>query len=217
MKFLIAIFVFTLFLIPQAQAWDPDKPFDSGAAAAAQSALKELGENKGALKIISTNPLSLISESLVIEGLSGLTLKADVKELNKAIDNLKAEVTQTIIKIDLSSDVLFDFDKADLRPEALESLKSLATIVKHKATKVEIFGHTDSKGSDAYNQKLSEKRALSVKTWLLTNTNISKDLLHTIGLGETQPVAPNEKEDGSDNPEGRAQNRRVEILVFTQS
>ena len=52
---------------------------------------------------------------------------------------------------------------------------------------------------------------------LLTNTNISKDLLHTIGLGETQPVAPNEKEDGSDNPEGRAQNRRVEILVFTQS
>jgi outer membrane protein OmpA-like peptidoglycan-associated protein len=217
MKFLIAIFVFTLFLIPQAQAWDADKPFDSGAAAAAQSALKALGENKGALKIISTNPLSLISESLVIEGLSGLTLKADVKELNKAIDNLKAEVTQTIIKIDLSSDVLFDFDKADLRPEALESLKSLATIVKHKATKVEIFGHTDSKGSDAYNQKLSEKRALSVKTWLLTNTNISKDLLHTIGLGETQPVAPNEKEDGSDNPEGRAQNRRVEILVFTQS
>ena len=217
MKFLIAIFVFTLFLIPQAQAWDADKPFDSGAAAAAQSALKELGENKGALKIISTNPLSLISESLVIEGLSGLTLKADVKELNKAIDNLKAEVTQTIIKIDLSSDVLFDFDKADLRPEALESLKSLATIVKHKATKVEIFGHTDSKGSDAYNQKLSEKRALSVKTWLLTNTNISKDLLHTIGLGETQPVAPNEKEDGSDNPEVRAQNRRVEILVFTQS
>ncbi|MDP7239531.1 MAG: OmpA family protein, partial [Candidatus Latescibacteria bacterium] len=80
-----------------------------------------------------------------------------------------------------------------------------------------IFGHTDSKGSDAYNQKLSEKRALSVKTWLLTNTNISKYLLHTIGLGETQPVAPNEKEDGSDNPEGRAQNRRVEILVFTQS
>ena len=217
MKFLIPIIVFALFLIPQAQAWDADKPFDSGAAAAAQSALKALGENKGALKIISTNPLSLISESLVIEGLSGLTLKADVKELNKAIDNLKAEVTQTIIKIDLSSDVLFDFDKADLRPEALESLKSLATIVKHKATKVEIFGHTDSKGSDAYNQKLSEKRALSVKTWLLTNTNISKDLLHTIGLGETQPVAPNEKEDGSDNPEGRAQNRRVEILVFTQS
>jgi outer membrane protein OmpA-like peptidoglycan-associated protein len=217
MKFLIHIILFTLFLIPQARAWDADKPFDAGTAAAAQSALKALGENKGALKIISTNPLSLISESLVIEGLSGLTLKADVKELNKAIDNLKAEVTQTIIKIDLSSDVLFDFDKADLRPEALESLKSLATIVKHKATKVEIFGHTDSKGSDAYNQKLSEKRALSVKTWLLTNTNISKDLLHTIGLGETQPVAPNEKEDGSDNPEGRAQNRRVEILVFTQS
>ena len=168
MKFLIPIILFTLFLIPQTQAWDADKPFDSGAAAAAQSALKALGENKGALKIISTNPLSLQSESLTIKGLSGLTLKADVQELNKAIDNLNAEVTQTKIRIDLSGDVLFDFDKADLKPEALESLKSLATIVKQKATKVEIFGHTDSKGSEVYNQKLSEKRALSVKVWLLT-------------------------------------------------
>ncbi len=217
MKFLIHIILFTLFLIPQARAWDADKPFDAGAAAAAQSALKALGENKGALKIISINPLSLKSESLTIKGLSGLALKADVQELNKAIDNLKAEVTQTKIKIDLSSDVLFDFDKAALKPAALESLKSLSTIVKQKATKVEIFGHTDSKGSDVYNQKLSEKRALSVKTWLLTNTSFSKDLIHTKGLGETQPRAPNEKEDGSDNPAGRAQNRRVEILVFTQS
>jgi outer membrane protein OmpA-like peptidoglycan-associated protein len=89
--------------------------------------------------------------------------------------------------------------------------------VKQKATKVEIFGHTDSKGSDVYNQKLSEKRSLSVKAWLLTNTGFSKDLIHTKGLGETQPRAPNKKEDGSDNPEGRAQNRRVEILVFVQS
>ena len=217
MKFLIPIILFTLFLIPQTQAWDADKPFDSGAAAAAQSALKALGKNKGALKIISTNPLSLQSESLSIKGLSGLTLKADVQELNKAIDNLNAEVTQTKIRIDLSGDVLFDFDKADLKPEALESLKSLATIVKQKATKVEIFGHTDSKGSEVYNQKLSEKRALSVKVWLLTNTGFSKDLIHTKGLGETQPRAPNKKEDGSDNPEGRAQNRRVEILVFVQS
>ena len=217
MKFLIPIILFTLFLIPQTQAWDADKPFDSGAAAAAQSALQALGANKGALKIISTNPLSLQSESLTIKGLSGLTLKADVQELNKAIDNLNAEVTQTKIRIDLSGDVLFDFDKADLKPEALESLKSLATIVKQKATKVEIFGHTDSKGSEVYNQKLSEKRALSVKVWLLTNTGFSKDLIHTKGLGETQPRAPNKKEDGSDNPEGRAQNRRVEILVFVQS
>ena len=217
MKFLIPIILFTLFLIPQTQAWDADKPFDSGAAAAAQAALKALGENKGALKIISTNPLSLQSESVSIKGLSGLTLKADVQELNKAIDNLNAEVTQTKIRIDLSGDVLFDFDKVDLKPEALESLKSLATIVKQKATKVEIFGHTDSKGSEVYNQKLSEKRALSVKAWLLTNTGFSKDLIHTKGLGETQPRAPNKKEDGSDNPEGRAQNRRVEILVFTQS
>ncbi|MDP6395410.1 MAG: OmpA family protein [Desulfobacterales bacterium] len=217
MKFLIHIILFTLFLIPQAQAWDADKPFDAGAATAAQSALKALGENKGALTVVSTNPLSLKSESLAIKGLSGLALKEDVQELNKAIDNLNAEVTATKIEIDLSSDVIFDFDKAELKPEAQESLRSLATIVEQKATKVEIFGHTDSKGSNAYNQALSERRALSVKTWLVSNTSFSKDLILTQGLGETQPRAPNEKVNGADNPEGRAQNRRVEILVFTTS
>jgi outer membrane protein OmpA-like peptidoglycan-associated protein len=167
--------------------------------------------------VVSTNPLSLKSESLAIKGLSGLALKEDVQELNKAIDNLNAEVTATKIEIDLSSDVIFDFDKAELKPEAQESLRSLATIVEQKATKVEIFGHTDSKGSNAYNQALSERRALSVKTWLVSNTSFSKDLILTQGLGETQPRAPNEKVNGADNPEGRAQNRRVEILVFTTS
>ncbi|MEE2782829.1 MAG: OmpA family protein [Pseudomonadota bacterium] len=217
MKVLIPFIVLTFFLIPLAQAWDADKPFDPDAAVAAQSALRALGENKGALTVVSTNPISLKSESLAIEGLSGLTLKADVQELNKAIDDLNAEVTDTKIKIDLSSDVIFDFDKAELKPEAQESLRSLATIVEQKATKVEIFGHTDSKGSDAYNQVLSERRALSVKTWLVSTTSFSKDLILTQGLGETQPRAPNEKVNGVDNPEGRAQNRRVEILVFTES
>ncbi|MBT4520558.1 MAG: OmpA family protein [Halieaceae bacterium] len=217
MKFLILLIFFTFSLSPLALAWDVDKPFDPDATMAAQSALKELGENNGALKVVSPTPLSLLSESLAIEGLSGLSLKADVQELNKAIDDLEAEVTETQIKIDLSSDVIFDFDKADLKQETLESLQSLATIVEQKATKVEIFGHTDSRGSNTYNQGLSERRAMSVKTWLLTNTSFSRDLIHTKGLGETKPRAPNEKEDGSDNPVGRVQNRRVEILIFTQS
>ncbi len=217
MKFIVHCIVFTFFVTPLAQAWDADNPFDPNAMAAAQSALGTLGKTKGALTVVAISPLSLRSEPLAIKGLSGITFKANVQELNKAIDSLNAEVTETKIKIDLPSDVIFDFDEAELTPEAHDSLRSLAIIVEQKATKVEIFGHTDSKGSDAYNQVLSERRASSDKSWIVSNTSFSEDHILTQGLGETQPRAPNEKRNGADSPEGRAQNRRVEILVFTEN
>ena len=76
-----------------------------------------------------------------------------------------------------------------------------------------IEGHTDAKGADAYNQTLSEQRAASVKQWLVTNAQISGATITTRGLGKSKPVAHNTKPDGSDDPEGRAKNRRVQIIV----
>lgn len=76
-----------------------------------------------------------------------------------------------------------------------------------------IEGHTDGKGTDAYNNALSESRAAAVKTWLTTNAQANAAKISTRGLGKTKPVAHNTKPDGSDDPEARAKNRRVEIVV----
>ncbi len=76
-----------------------------------------------------------------------------------------------------------------------------------------ISGHTDSKGSEEYNQKLSEKRAESVKKWLIENAGVNPKIIEISGYGESRPVAPNTNPDGSDNPEGRQKNRRVEIVI----
>jgi OOP family OmpA-OmpF porin len=103
--------------------------------------------------------------------------------------------------------VNFDFDKANIRPDAAPILKEAATILKDNATlKVSVEGHTDAKGSDDYNLKLSMRRAAAVKAFLVKE-GVAEGRLSTRGLGESQPVASNETDDG------RAQNRRVELKV----
>jgi outer membrane protein OmpA-like peptidoglycan-associated protein len=78
---------------------------------------------------------------------------------------------------------------------------------------VAIEGHTDAKGADAYNQTLSEQRAAAVKQWLVANAQVNGANIATRGWGKTRPVTHNTKPDGSDDPEGRAKNRRVQIIV----
>jgi hypothetical protein len=80
---------------------------------------------------------------------------------------------------------------------------------------VVIEGHTDSVGTDEYNQELSERRAERVRNWLLEHRVVERRAVSTIGFGEKKPVAPNTKPDGKDNPPGRALNRRVEVVVNT--
>ena len=90
----------------------------------------------------------------------------------------------------------------------------MATLLKaYPAAEVAIDGHTDGKGGDAYNQTLSEKRAAAVAQWLAAHAGTDKAKVHTRGWGKTKPVAANTNADGSDNPEGRAKNRRVEITI----
>ncbi len=130
-----------------------------------------------------------------------------------ALRDLGATVTVQEIRIELAADVLFDFDKADLRPDAVESLRKLGTVVAGTPGPVAIEGHTDAKGTAGYNLKLSEARAASVKSWLVRESRVPAARITTRGLGATVPKVPNQKPDGSDDPEGRQKNRRVEIVI----
>lgn len=143
-------------------------------------------------------------------------LVKNVTELDRAMSDLAVKETKTEIRVDLSADVLFDFDKANIKPEAALALKQTALVIRKKAKgAVRISGHTDAKGSDQYNQRLSESRANSVKSWLVRVETLPSRIFQTKGYGERAPVAPNVKPDGSDNPDGRAKNRRVEIIIET--
>lgn len=118
-------------------------------------------------------------------------------------------------RFELATDVLFDFDKAELRPEASGVLRGLAAEIKAKLKQpvLRIEGHTDAKGEDAYNRRLSERRAEAVRAWLLTHApTLGVKSIATAGAGETRPVAPNTAPDGQDDPVGRQRNRRVEIV-----
>jgi outer membrane protein OmpA-like peptidoglycan-associated protein len=123
-------------------------------------------------------------------------------------------VTEREIRIDLSADVLFDFDKADLKPAADADLGKVAEVARaNPGTPIQVAGHTDSKGADAYNQRLSERRAEAVKAWLVERGGVEAARIQTRGWGETRPVVPNETSGGVDDPEGRQRNRRVEITI----
>ena len=110
-------------------------------------------------------------------------------------------------KVTYAADAFFDFDKSVLKPEGKSKLDDLISKVKDIDLEVIIaVGHTDSVGSDAYNQKLSMRRSESVKAYLVSK-GIEKNRVYTEGKGEKQPVADNKTK------EGRAKNRRVEIEV----
>ena len=110
-------------------------------------------------------------------------------------------------KVTYAADAFFDFNKADLKPEAKTKLDDLVSKTKEINLEVIIaVGHTDSIGGDAYNDKLSVKRAESIKTYL-TSKGVEANRVYTEGKGKKQPVADNK------TAEGRAKNRRVEIEV----
>lgn len=109
--------------------------------------------------------------------------------------------------------VYYDFDKATLRSESFASLDKLVALLNaHPYITIELSAHTDNKGSEAYNQRLSEARARACAAYLISK-GIDKNRIQAKGYGSTQPIAPNVNEDGSDNPEGRQANRRTEFKV----
>jgi photosystem I P700 chlorophyll a apoprotein A2 len=115
-------------------------------------------------------------------------------------------------KIDIPNELLFDFDSVALQAEATEPLRYLAHLLNNRLEgPVDIEGHTDSIGAPEYNMKLSRRRAEAVKQWFVDEGVYDADEFRTHPYGETKPVSPNTNPDGSDNPEGRQENRRVTI------
>ena len=173
---------------------DPDAPETQAAARAALAGARSLD--------IAGSSCDIVGVSLGIDAL---------------LKDLGARVTDTEIRIELPADVLFDFDKATIRPDASAALTKVTDVLKSYArAPVAVEGHTDGKGAAAYNQKLSEQRAQSVKDWLVKTGGIAAARITTRGLGMTKPVAPNTTPDGKDDPAGRQKNRRVEIVVRKQ-
>jgi outer membrane protein OmpA-like peptidoglycan-associated protein len=127
------------------------------------------------------------------------------KALERELADLKGKKTDRGVVVTLG-DVLFDTGKATLKPGAYATIDRLATVLKEDSSrKVLIEGNTDSVGSEEYNQALSERRAQSVQAALFER-GVDASQISTVGKGESTPVASN------DNPVGRQQNRRVELV-----
>jgi outer membrane protein OmpA-like peptidoglycan-associated protein len=143
-----------------------------------------------------------------------LELQQKELDLEKARQEFQAQQSGRSLSMNLSGDVLFDYDKAALKPESEIALKKVAVVLSQfPESKVTIEGYTDGKGSKSFNMQLSVERAQSVKDWLVKNGNVAATSISTKGFGEQYPIAPNANKDGSDNPLGRALNRRVSIIV----
>lgn len=150
--------------------------------------------------------------------------KADIRPLADSARALGKEDSAISVRQDgkdlrvaVVGDVLFAFDSTALSTSATATLERVATLVaKAPAGRpIVIEGHTDAKGSAAYNQTLSLRRAEAVKQWLVSTHRIDASRLRTLGYGAKRPVAQETLPGGADSPEGRKRNRRVEF-VFAQ-
>lgn len=134
------------------------------------------------------------------------------REARDALDSLQriaaVQAEQDRMVITLSGSVLFETDKAVLLPIARNRLDTVAEALKAQGDdkRIQILGYTDARGSEAYNEKLSRERAEAVREYLTTQ-GIGADRIEAVGRGEADPIASN------DSPEGRANNRRVEIVI----
>ncbi len=137
----------------------------------------------------------------------GNKMDKQAEEIAKNIPDATVSRVGEGIVVEFNSNVLFGFDKSNLTSDANVSLDKLVRVLdSYPDTDIEIQGHTDSKGSLAYNQRLSEQRAGAVSNYLLSK-NIAADRLTTVGFGEELPKYQNDSE------EGRSKNRRVEFLI----
>ena len=130
------------------------------------------------------------------------------KEIKETLPGAEVERVGEGIKVTLKENMVnFAFNKSDLQPLAKANLDKLAEIlINNPDTNINIYGYTDSKGTDEYNLSLSDRRAASVKAYLISK-GIASSRMNTMGMGEASPIASNDTE------AGRAQNRRVEFAI----
>ncbi len=141
-------------------------------------------------------------------------LRAETSALTGTVSGFAVEQTDFGTRVALAADTLFEFDRATITPAAEANLRRAADLVRQGgAGTVIVIGHTDAKGDDAYNADLSRRRAEAVAAWLRAQPGLGGRRFDALGKGEAEPVAPNAKPDGSDDPDGRARNRRVTVDI----
>ena len=138
----------------------------------------------------------------------GRNMDKQAKEIKETLPGAEVERVGEGIKVTLKENMVnFAFDKSDLQPLAKANLDKLAEIlINNPDTNINIYGYTDSKGTDEYNLSLSDRRAASVKAYLISK-GIASSRMNTMGMGKASPIASNDTE------AGRAQNRRVEFAI----
>ena len=152
--------------------------------------------------------VSEISGAPVASAVSGQPIGASqVAQAERLASELGGTPSAEGLVVSLSERVLFDFGKADLRADARPVLEKVSALIRVRTGTVTISGHTDDRGSDAFNQELSERRATAVKGELERSFGVDPTRLAAQGRGETQPVAPNDSDDN------RQKNRRVDIVI----
>lgn len=141
----------------------------------------------------------------------GYTMDKQIKELKEQTAGSGVDVTETdngqAILVNLPDGVTFDVGSSTLKPEFRATLDKVAdSLIQYPNSLIDVYGHTDSTGSDAFNQTLSENRARTVMNYLIMK-NVPAARIRSQGFGETMPIADNA------TPEGRSKNRRVEIKI----
>ncbi|GHA31305.1 OmpA family lipoprotein [Devosia pacifica] len=154
--------------------------------------------------------------ALIGAGIGGLSGAAIGDYMDDQEAKLRAQLQGTGVSVtrvgqqivlNMPSNITFQTDRAEVQPQFMNTLVSVALVLReYNRTIVDVYGHTDSTGSDNYNLELSQRRAVSVAT-VLANQGVDQRRFYIEGLGETRPIASNETESG------RSQNRRVEIKL----
>lgn len=152
-----------------------------------------------------------LPESTVVVIDPGAESRAE--RIEELAETVGASLEGDTARIVVEESVLFEFGSAELLPSASDVLDDIADLLNELAAeRIDVVGHTDAVGTEEYNLDLSAERAGAVEQALIER-NVGEELVEARGEGEASPVAPNENDDGSDNPEGRARNRRVEITA----
>lgn len=138
----------------------------------------------------------------------GRNMDKQAKEIKDTLPGAEVERVGEGIRVTMSENMVnFGFDSSELTSAAKANLDKLATVLKNNMdTNINIYGHTDSRGTDAYNLSLSERRAAAVRSYLISQ-GVASSRMIIMGMGEKEPVASNETD------AGRAENRRVEFAI----
>ncbi len=203
-KIILLIVLSAIILFPGCATWNKTQKGAAVGTAAGGAAGAVIGRASGntALGAIIGAAVGGASGAVI-----GRQMDKQAEEIKKTVPDAKVERVGEGIVVEFSSNILFGFDQSDLSGDAKTNLDKLVVVLNnYPDTDIEIQGHTDNKGSDAYNQTLSEQRARSVSRYL-TGENINGTRIRIKGFGETMPKYSNDTEDG------RAQNRRVEFMI----